>query len=126
MKKLFIFLSLMLATSILARVPDYKNPALPIDQSVEDLIARMTLEEKVAQLTSFFSRDNSAFDDDGNFISFQDTAILNCGVGTFNARVLWCMQSPKKPALCINGIQKYVREKTRLGIPVLMFEALHG
>ena len=32
-------------------VPDYKNPRLPIDQRVNDLLSRMTLEEKVAQLT---------------------------------------------------------------------------
>ena len=31
-------------------VPAYKNPALPIDQRVDDLVSRMTLEEKVSQL----------------------------------------------------------------------------
>ena len=127
MKKLFIFLCLVSATSIYAQQPIYKNSALPIEQRVEDLIARMTLEEKVAQLTSFFSRDTNAFDENGNFISVQDTAILNRGAGTFNARSLWRMQSSKKRALCMNGIQRYMLEKTRLGIPVLFFnEALHG
>ena len=33
-------------------IPKYKNPALPIDQRVDDLIKRMTLEEKVSQLTN--------------------------------------------------------------------------
>jgi len=127
MKKMFIFLCLMLVSSVYAQQPNYKNPALPIEQRLEDLIARMTLEEKVAQLTSFFSRDTNAFDENGNFISVQDTAILNRGTGTFGARGLWRMQSPKKRALCMNGIQKYMLEKTRHGIPVLMFnEALHG
>lgn len=127
MKKSLLFLCLILATSIYAQQPIYKNPALPIEQRVEDLIARMTLEEKVAQLTSFFSRDTNAFDENGNFISVQDTAILNRGVGTFNSRGLWRMPSAKKRALCMNGIQKYMLEKTRLGIPVLTFnEALHG
>ena len=127
MKKLFIFLCLMLTTSIYAQQPNYKNPALPIEQRVEDLISRMTLEEKVAQLTSFFSRDTSAFDEEGNFISGQDTAILNRGTGTFFSWIFWRIQSPRKRALCVNGIQRYMLEKTRLGIPVLMFnEALHG
>jgi len=88
MKKMFIFLCLMLVSSVYAQQPNYKNPALPIEQRLEDLIARMTLEEKVAQLTSFFSRDTNAFDENGNFISVQDTAILNRGTGTFGARGL--------------------------------------
>ncbi|HEV8167765.1 MAG TPA: hypothetical protein VGP59_00425, partial [Pyrinomonadaceae bacterium] len=31
--------------------PDYKNPRLPVERRVADLLSRMTLEEKVAQLT---------------------------------------------------------------------------
>jgi len=30
--------------------PDYKNPSLPIDKRVDDLVSRMTLEEKVSQM----------------------------------------------------------------------------
>ena len=30
--------------------PAYKNPSLPIEQRVEDLVSRMTLEEKVRQM----------------------------------------------------------------------------
>ena len=32
--------------------PDYLNPALPIDQRVDDLVSRMTLEEKASQLVN--------------------------------------------------------------------------
>src|ERR1043166_6010838 len=32
------------------RMPDYKNPRLPVERRVADLLGRMTLEEKVAQL----------------------------------------------------------------------------
>src|SRR4030095_251811 len=31
-------------------VPPYKNPALPIEQRVNDLVSRMTLEEKISQM----------------------------------------------------------------------------
>lgn len=31
-------------------MPRYKDPSLPVEQRVEDLLARMTLEEKAAQL----------------------------------------------------------------------------
>src|SRR6185503_1339522 len=54
--------------------PDYKNPRLPVERRVADLLARMTLEEKVAQLTCLwgarpqvnpqtdFATDRGAFD----------------------------------------------------------------
>jgi len=51
----FIF-AVVLSLSVLAQAQDapadapYKNPALPVDQRVDDLIGRMTLEEKVAQM----------------------------------------------------------------------------
>ena len=35
--------------------PAYKNPRLPVDQRVADLLSRMTLEEKVAQLTCLWA-----------------------------------------------------------------------
>ncbi|MDZ7288358.1 MAG: glycoside hydrolase family 3 C-terminal domain-containing protein [candidate division KSB1 bacterium] len=126
-KFMFVFLFISLVAFAGDEKPKYKNSALPIEERVEDLIKRMTLEEKVGQLVSFFARDTSAFDDNGNFVSPQDTAILNRGVGAFSARSLWRSKSARHRAQCINGIQKYMLEKTRLGIPVLMFsEALHG
>lgn len=33
-----------------ASVPPYKNPHLPVDQRVSDLLSRMTIEDKMAQL----------------------------------------------------------------------------
>src|ERR1044071_6938466 len=36
-------------------MPDYRNPSLPVDQRVADLLARMTLEEKIAQLVCLWS-----------------------------------------------------------------------
>ncbi|MGA7357873.1 MAG: hypothetical protein WBW70_03410, partial [Candidatus Sulfotelmatobacter sp.] len=32
-------------------IPPYKNPSLPVEQRVEDLLGRMTLQEKVAMLS---------------------------------------------------------------------------
>ena len=32
--------------------PSYKDPSLPLEQRVNDLVSRMTLEEKVSQLTA--------------------------------------------------------------------------
>jgi len=126
LRKLLI-ISIGLVGLLFAQQPRYKDVSLPIEERVEDLLSKMTLEEKAAQMVSFFSRDTNAFDENGNFISTQDTAILNRGVGTFYSIGLWRVQTPQQRVLYINSIQRYMLEKTRLGIPVLMFsEALHG
>ncbi len=36
---------------------DYKTPSLPTEQRIEDLLSRMTLEEKIAQLSIFYAQD---------------------------------------------------------------------
>lgn len=51
----FIFISLLLGLTVSISngqggPPPYKNPALPIDKRVDDLVSRMTLEEKVSQM----------------------------------------------------------------------------
>ena len=43
------------APTIAQEVPGYKNPKLSIEQRVADLLARMTLEEKLAQIESAFA-----------------------------------------------------------------------
>jgi len=108
-------------------LPSYKNSSLSVEERTEDLLKRMTLEEKVGQLFSFMSRDSVAFDENGNYIGVRDTALLNRGVGSFFAWQLFMERSHVKRAQLMNGIQKYMIEETRLGIPVFIFsEALHG
>lgn len=46
----FIFVLLHLPLGAQEPQPAYKNPALPLEQRVDDLISRMTLHEKVSQL----------------------------------------------------------------------------
>jgi len=123
----FVFLLISLNAFAGDGKPNYKNSSLPVEERVEDLLRRMTLEEKVGQLLSFTSRDTNAFDINGNFVGTEDTAVMNRGVGAFGARELWRTSSPKHRAECINGIERYMIERSRLGIPVLIFnEALHG
>jgi beta-glucosidase len=110
-----------------AQQPPYKNQFLPIPQRVEDLLSRMTLEEQAAQLLGFFPHDSVAFDERGNYIGVQDTAILHHGIGSFWAWGLRRFPSLRQRTQCVNGFQCYMIEKSRLGIPVFVFsEALHG
>jgi beta-glucosidase len=117
----------LIVSNAYAQQPAYKNPLLPIPQRVEDLLRRMTLEEQVAQLLGFFPHDSAAFDERGNYIGVQDTAILHHGIGSFETWGIRHLPSLRQRTQCINGIQRYMIEKSRLGIPVFVFsEALHG
>jgi len=98
--------------------PDYKNPKLPIEQRVADLLKRMTLEEKVDQLAG------------GRRRAMAELNKPNGPQLLERARRLWSMDSPPNPreaAEIRNELQKILVEKTPLGIPGLFQgEALHG
>jgi len=61
--------------------PPYLDAALPVDARVRDLLQRMTLEEKVAQVQGFLVRDAHAFDEKGDFVGGSDAAGLANGAG---------------------------------------------
>src|SRR5580692_1806851 len=60
----------------------YQDPSQSVDARVQDLLKRMTLEEKVAQLQGYRTKDPHAFDDKGNFIGGTHAAALNNGAGS--------------------------------------------
>ena len=100
----------------------YRDPSLPIDARVSDLLGRMTLEEKVAQLQGFVAKDPHAFDDQGNYVGGADAAALAKGAGSVYAMPPGATAdrfagSPIDRIKRGNAIQKFMREKTRLGIP---------
>ncbi len=101
--------------------PKYRNPALTVDERVADLLSRMTLEEKIGQLAPSGDRKTEVIDPTGTYTSETATAVLSRW---------WDPDlefTPRKAAILRNGVQRYLKEKTRLGIPDLfMGEALHG
>ena len=116
--------------------PLYRDAAQPVEARVRDLLGRMTLEEKVAQLQGYRTLDPQAIDAQGDFVGGKDAEALAKGAGS-----VWAMgpvpagaeptdrflKDPRKALQRFNSLQKYMREKTRLGIPVFVFaEALHG
>ena len=121
---------LSLAVTLAAQTPappPYRDPAQPIEIRVKDLLQRMTLEEKVAQLQAFRPRDQNVFDEQGNFTGGADAAALANGAGAVYAGGDRMASQPRERVVRINSIQKFLREKTRLGIPAFTFaEALHG
>lgn len=118
------------------RLP-YQDPTLSVDQRVADLIARMTLEEKVGQLRCTLGWNY--YDIQGNNVvpsaSFkEDIAEGNIGMAWAVYRAdPWTQKSlangltPELAAKAGNALQKYIIEHTRLGIPLFIAEeAPHG
>jgi beta-glucosidase len=134
----FIALILLLvcgfcATSSLAQnALAYRDPKLPVDQRVADLLARMSLDEKLAQLESvwetrqFFKDPKDLFvDESGKFLPDHAAVLLKNGLGEFSRPGEG--RDPRAMAEFTNTLQKWLKENTRLGIPALFHdECLHG
>jgi beta-glucosidase len=129
-----ILLSLGLAPA--AEPPIYKDPSTPVADRVEDLLGRMTLEEKVAQMTAIWEDKNLLLDEEGIFDPTKAEAVLGLGIGqvtrpadTFGRGEsgVTPQRSIRSTVEFVNAVQRYLRDETRLGIPALMHEeGLHG
>src|SRR5213082_1490365 len=124
-KAALLGLALMPATtSAQARVP-YLDPAQPVERRVDDLLGRMTLEEKVAQMLCLWQGKRAITDRDGRFDPARAPKWFRIGVGRIERPGEGHGARPE--AEFTNAIQRWVKDSTRLGIPVLFHEeALHG
>jgi beta-glucosidase len=114
----------------------YWNASLPTEQRVADLLARMTLEEKIAQITALWDNKTEVQDAAYNFDPVKASQTHPNGVGTISRPS--DLHGPASPRTTpprtiensvayVNAAQKWAREKTRLGIPIMFHEeALHG
>ena len=124
--KIFIaFLSLLTATSTLdmakAQSLPYKNKNLPIEERVEDLLNRMTVDEKIAQIRHIHS---------SKIFNGQELDMKKLTDWAGNTSWGFVEGFPLTGDNCAKSmylIQKYMVEKTRLGIPIFtVAESLHG
>jgi len=115
----------------LARTPAFKNPSLSSARRVKDLLSRMTLQEKAAQMLCIWQQKaQTLVDADGNFDEKKAKAAFR------NRQGLGQVGRPsdagkglnaRRMATLTNAVQKFFLENTRLGIPVLFHEeCLHG
>ena len=118
--------------------PAYRDASLPAEQRVADLLARMTLEEKAAQMMCVWQRKaetlvdaNGAFDLEkarrafghGNGIG-QVGRPSDAGSSGHEPEK---GRNPRAMAELTNAIQRFFVEESRLGIPVIFHEeCLHG
>jgi beta-glucosidase len=131
----FLFSLIMCVAAVSLRSQEtlpYRDPELPPEQRIADLMARMTLEEKVAQLTSAMERmvnasdpKSSFVDSKGSFLPERAAELLKDGIGQISRPS--GMRGPREMAGFTNTVQEWFRDNTRLGIPVLFHEeCLHG
>ncbi len=103
----------------------YRDASPPIEERVADLLARMTIEEKVAQLGSVW-----AFEivEAGTLDADRARArILANGVGQVTRLAGATNLVMPGVAAVANEIQDFLVEETRLGIPAIVHEeSLHG
>src|SRR3954451_19417400 len=112
--------------------PPYKDVSLPVERRLDDLLSRMTLEEKVAQTLAVWQQKRQIADANGNFDPSKAAPILQNGIGQIT-RVSDGVErggkrrGPREAAEFVNAIQHWVMDHTRLQIPVMFHEeALHG
>lgn len=106
----------------------YKNPNAPIEERVDDLLSRMTLEEKFWQLF-MIPGDLSDGKEKYKHGIFGFQVATKSTTSNESEQLLDYSEggSALNTAELINDIQKYFVEETRLGIPIIPFdEALHG
>ena len=121
----------------------YKDPRQPVNVRVEDLLRRMTLEEKVAQLETVWESKAKLQDPKGTFSPELASRNFPAGIGGFarpsdfrgvtasngaaGAAGATVNRDARETAEYVNAAQHWAVERTRLGIPILMHEeSLHG
>lgn len=95
----------------------YKDPKQPIPDRVEDLLSRMTLEEKAAQLCGDLA---GSFIVDGKVSLEKLREKFPDGHGRFTQFSIVGLVDPRQIAEIANTVQDYFLKETRLGIPVAL------
>jgi len=116
------------------KMPVYADSRSPLESRVEDLLSRMTLEEKIGQMNmpcvyeGGLGKDvKSKFEGCRKFAEGTQIAGMGPGGGFFTLPNTILFEGPRQQAEFLNELQKIALEKTRLRIPLLMTEeGTHG
>jgi beta-glucosidase len=113
----------MLAAAGAMAAEPYRDPGVPVEERVRDLLRRMTLEEKCDQLTQ---KSAAAIEIKGTAADAASLEKLFAG-RSIGALCVHFGDDLYESARRLAAGQRYLREKTRLGIPALTVnEGLHG
>ena len=118
-KVLILGLSLLGVTHSLSSkdkksIPLYKDAKAPIEKRIDDLISRMTLEEKILQLNQYTLGRNNNVNNVGEEVKKVPSEIGSLIYFDINPELR-------------NSMQKKAMEESRLGIPIIFgYDAIHG
>ncbi len=91
-----------------------------IERKARALLSKMTLDEKLAQLGGVWS--NELLGDDGKFSVEKGRNVIKHGIGQISRPATATSLSLEELVSFINEIQRFLVEKTRLGVPAIMHE----
>jgi beta-glucosidase len=105
------------------KMDSYENPKLPVDERMDDLLSRMNINEKTAQLVTLYGYGAVLKDQQPTAAWLDSTwkdGVANIDEQLNNRKdvpsdLYW---PPSKHAQALNNIQRFFIEQTRLGIPV--------
>jgi beta-glucosidase len=101
----------------------YRDPKLPVEERVADLLGRMTLDEKLAQLSCVWI---TSLVRDERFDPDRTLELVPHGIGQVTRIGASTGLRPAESAALMNEVQRTVVEGTRLGIPVVVHEESVG
>ena len=101
----------------------YRDASLPLEQRIEDLLDRMSPEEKIAQLGCVWS---TQLVEDEAFSTGRAAELLRDGTGQVTRIGASTGLRPQESAAFMNAIQRHLVEQTRLGIPAIVHEESTG
>jgi beta-xylosidase len=102
------------------KIAAYLDASQPVATRVADLLARMTLDEKLAQMGGVWS--TSLLDEGGAFSEAKAQEKLAHGTGHLTRIGGATVLGPAESAALVNSIQRFLIEHTRLGIPAIVHE----
>jgi beta-glucosidase len=111
----------------------YKDAALPVEKRVDDLLGRMTLEEKIMQMQCTWQAKTEIQDAKGEFSAAKAQKVYPHGLGMIGrpsdrqlgqaagAGSTGALKNRNalETATYVNAVQKWALEQTRLGIPAV-------
>jgi len=101
----------------------YQDPAATVDARVDDLLERMTLDEKLAQLGCLWSTDLLR---EGALAPDAVATRMPHGIGQITRIGASTGLRARESAAFMNDVQRVAVERTRLGIPIVVHEESVG
>lgn len=98
----------------------YKRSHLPAEIRARDLLSKMTLEEKMMQLGSVWGYE--LLDQEGRFSEERANKLLRHSIGQITRPGGATNLEPAEVVKFVNQIQRYLVERTRLGVPAMIHE----